>query len=102
MDPETKAKIEQLNKILKEKTQQIEVLKNEKSKGETLISSPGLDVSEMNKKGSYAENDSFEMDKIHLDLEEIKKFIRGRQRDDYEYKERIDSDAELRNNYRRN
>jgi len=103
MDPETRAKVEQLTKILKEKNQQIEALKAEKGPRGQKLASPvleSLDAHKGENYGNYGETDSFEMDKIHLDLEEIKKFIRGRPRDDYDYKERNDSDAEFRNNYR--
>jgi len=83
---------------LKEKTQQLETLRNERNNskgGETLAVGEGYSINNL---GLYPETESFEIEKIHYDLEDIKKFIRGSgNKNDYD---RDDSDADFRENYK--
>jgi len=101
MDYETKAKIEQLNKVLKEKTQQLETLRQNKTvetlHGSTFVGAEGYEGNQ--NLGIYPETESFEIEKIHYDLEDIKKFIRGSgNKNDYDHGD--DSDVDFRENYK--
>lgn len=105
MDYETRTKIEQLTKILNEKNQQIELLKNERSKGDRYTSSTAMatDPYEAPNVQAQGETESFEIDKLHLDLEDIKKFIKANMtKDESDFRDdRHESDIEFRNQYKR-
>lgn len=104
MDLETRKKIEQLNKTLEQKNQQIEQLKNEKSRTENFTSSNafGTETYEITNVAAHPETESFELDKIHFDLEQIKKFVRSQaNREDMEYvDDTYDNDEQFRNQYK--
>jgi len=104
MDYETKSKIEQLNKVLKDKTQQLEALRHERGQNKAVETLHGSIIGGEGYEGNqnlgiYPETESFEIEKIHYDLEDIKKFIRGSgNKNDYDYKD--DSDVDFRENYK--